>query len=54
MDGGQQTIQYPMIVVEEQSFLEISDCYMRSIRKDPNVGITTEETKEAANERIKR
>jgi len=29
-----QTVRFPMIVIEEQSTLDVRDCYMRSIRKD--------------------
>jgi hypothetical protein len=31
-----QTVRFPMLVVEEQSTLDVRDCYMRSIRKDYN------------------
>jgi hypothetical protein len=46
-----------MIVIEENSSLEIRDCYMRSIRKDPQIIATSgnlEESKEAMNERLKK
>ena len=36
-DASNKTVQFPMIIVEEASSLEIRDCYMRSIRKDGNV-----------------
>jgi len=35
-----QTVRFPMIVVEEQSTLDVRDCYMRSIRKDYNQPIS--------------
>jgi len=43
-----------MIVVEEQSTLDIRDCYMRSIRKDHNQPISQDDTLEVATQKIKK
>lgn len=47
------TLSFPMFVVEDQTTLDIHDCYMRSIRKDPPQAMNSYETMEMANAFIK-